>query len=152
MARWLVDRNPVVTTLIERKARRETAKKTRGKYPAIDAALPLVVQGPRTSLRDAAEKEAAAIARLATGPVCKNLVALFLAQHGHFTRRAHDQDGAGTVPFLEIQQRPKPAEIDGSVPVERGDHRRDDVTENAFHKCKMPSVTIEHTQAGCAAS
>jgi 3-hydroxyacyl-CoA dehydrogenase/enoyl-CoA hydratase/3-hydroxybutyryl-CoA epimerase len=93
IARWLVDRNPVVTTLIERKARRETAKKTRGKYPAIDAALPLVVQGPRTSLRDAAEKEAAAIARLATGPVCKNLVALFLGSEA--TKKLVEDDAGG---------------------------------------------------------
>lgn len=74
---WLVDRNPLACALIERRASRDALAKTRGRYPAIDAALSLVVQGPRTGLKDAARKEASAASRLATGPVCKNLVSLF---------------------------------------------------------------------------
>ncbi|MDA1266299.1 MAG: 3-hydroxyacyl-CoA dehydrogenase NAD-binding domain-containing protein, partial [Planctomycetota bacterium] len=77
IAGWLIDRNPLVATLIERKARKETLAKTKGRYPAVEAALALVVQGPRTGWKDATAKEADAIARLATGPVCKHLVALF---------------------------------------------------------------------------
>jgi len=75
--RWLVDKNPAVSALIERKARRDARARTRGRYPAIDTAISLVVQAPRTGAKDAADKEADAIARLATGPVCKHLVALF---------------------------------------------------------------------------
>ena len=77
--RWLVDRNPVACALIERKALFESRAKTRGKYPAIEAVIPIVVDAPRTSRRDAAQKEADAVARLATGPECKSLVALFRA-------------------------------------------------------------------------
>ncbi len=75
--RWLVDLNPAARALISRKAKGDSAKKTRGKYPAIDAAIDLVVRGPRASAREAAVTESDAIARLATGPVCKHLVALF---------------------------------------------------------------------------
>jgi 3-hydroxyacyl-CoA dehydrogenase/enoyl-CoA hydratase/3-hydroxybutyryl-CoA epimerase len=74
---WLVDRNPLVRALIARQARKATLAKTKGHYPAPLAALELVVRAPGVHNRDAAEREANAVAGLATGPVCKSLIRIF---------------------------------------------------------------------------
>ncbi|KAA3609539.1 MAG: hypothetical protein DWQ01_09415 [Planctomycetota bacterium] len=74
---WLIDRNPLAASLIASQARKQTLAKTHGLYPAPLRAIDLVVQAPRTSMKQAAVKEAKAIAELATSSVCKNLITIF---------------------------------------------------------------------------
>lgn len=76
--RWLVDRNPLAVALIGHKTRQVVRAQTRGHYPAPRSALDLVLRSLRTKPSEWAEREAEALAPLATGPVCKNLVRLFL--------------------------------------------------------------------------
>jgi len=92
-ARWLVDKNPAAAALIERKALKAALKKTRGRYPALEVVIPIVVGAPRTGRRDAAAKEADAVARLATGSVCKSLVSLFRSSEAA-KKLAQDESGA----------------------------------------------------------
>lgn len=77
VASWLVDRNPLATALVERAARKKVEQRTHGHYPALPEAIELVCGSWRTGMKDAAAMEAAAVARLAVGPVCKNLVSIF---------------------------------------------------------------------------
>jgi 3-hydroxyacyl-CoA dehydrogenase/enoyl-CoA hydratase/3-hydroxybutyryl-CoA epimerase len=79
LRRWLVDRNPLARAVIAAGARRAVLAKTRGHYPAPLVALELAVRAPGRSRADAARLEADAIATLITGPICKNLVAIFFA-------------------------------------------------------------------------
>ena len=74
---WLVDRNPLALRVIERRAREDLLKQTRGHYPAPERALELVVAAPRTPLAEGLEREARALGELAVTPVCKNLVGIF---------------------------------------------------------------------------
>jgi len=79
LARWLVDKNPLATGIIEHMAHKQAAAKTRGKYPAVELVVPMVASAARVDVREAATREAEAISVLATGPVCKNLVSIFKA-------------------------------------------------------------------------
>jgi len=79
LATWAMDRNPLVRPIIARAARKKVLAKTGGHYPAPLEALDMVVRAPGVPLEEAARKEAAAVARLATGPVSKNLIDIFLA-------------------------------------------------------------------------
>lgn len=79
-ARLLIDRNPLATATIRALVGRRLRRKTHGFYPAPRAALDLVTRAPRTPLAEGLEREAQAIARLATGSVCKNLVRIFRGQ------------------------------------------------------------------------
>ncbi len=74
---WLVDRNPLALRVVERKAREQVMKKTRGHYPAPLRALDLVVHALQADPEEAAEREARAIGELGSGSVCKNLIAIF---------------------------------------------------------------------------
>lgn len=74
---WAVDKNPLAIAVIEKKAREQTLAQTKGHYPAPLQALELAVKAPRTHIVEGGDKEAAAIARLATGPICKNLIKIF---------------------------------------------------------------------------
>ncbi len=74
---WAVDRNPLATAFVASQARKMVMKRTRGKYPAALRAIDLVAGGARASLAQGAKREAAAIAELATGEVCKSLVSIF---------------------------------------------------------------------------
>ena len=95
VARWLVDRNPLAAWFIERSARKRTLAKSHGHYPAPEVAIELVVRAPRTGRKDAAAKEADAVARLATGPVCKHLLAVFRSSEA---AKKLSQDGSGRTP------------------------------------------------------
>ena len=92
LARWLIDRNPLAAAVIERRAVAASRARTHGHYPAIEAVIPIVVDGPRTPRKAAAAKEADAVARLATGPVCKNLVSVFRGSEAA-KKAAADADG-----------------------------------------------------------
>jgi 3-hydroxyacyl-CoA dehydrogenase / enoyl-CoA hydratase / 3-hydroxybutyryl-CoA epimerase len=92
---WLVDRNPLASSLLASKARGDVIQKTRGRYPAPLAAIDIVATAAGKSLKQAAEAEANAIARLATGPVCKSLVSIF---RGSEAAKRLGQDDRGNKP------------------------------------------------------
>ncbi len=73
----LVDRDPFATSFIASQARKQVLEKTRGKYPAPLAALEIAARAPHTSIEKGLEDEQRALAELAVGPVCKNLIAIF---------------------------------------------------------------------------
>jgi 3-hydroxyacyl-CoA dehydrogenase/enoyl-CoA hydratase/3-hydroxybutyryl-CoA epimerase len=75
--RWLVDVNPLALALIASRARAALQKETRGKYPAPERALELVVAAPRTALATGFDREAIALGELAVSSECKSLVGLF---------------------------------------------------------------------------
>lgn len=75
----LVDRDPLATNLIASAARKQVLAKTRGKYPAPLLALEIAARAPHTALEKGLEAERRAVAELAVGPVCKNLIAIFRA-------------------------------------------------------------------------
>ncbi len=77
--KWAVDKDPLALKLIASQARKQVLAKTHGHYPAPLAAVELVTRAPFASRAEAAEREAEAVAELATGKVCKSLVFLFFA-------------------------------------------------------------------------
>ena len=77
--RLAVDRNPLVRTMISRKAKAQVLAKTHGHYPAPLTAIDLVVGAVGNSREVAEDREAAAITNLVTGSVCKSLVSLYFA-------------------------------------------------------------------------
>ena len=79
MAKWMVDRNPLMKMIIGNKVRKQIEGKTRGKYPAPLRALDLVLGSGGKSREAAARLEADAVAELATGSICKSLVGIFFA-------------------------------------------------------------------------
>jgi len=76
---WLVDRNPLMVSVIMKKARETVMKKTRGNYPAPLRAIDLLRIGGGADHEVAAQREADAIADLATTPICKALIGIFHA-------------------------------------------------------------------------
>ncbi|HLU40083.1 MAG TPA: 3-hydroxyacyl-CoA dehydrogenase NAD-binding domain-containing protein [Planctomycetota bacterium] len=97
---WLVDRNPIALALIGKRAREAVRASTRGHYPAPERALDLVLGALRVPESEFAAREAEALVPLATGPVCKNLVRLFLAGEAA-KKRARTAPGAGKI---EVRQ------------------------------------------------
>lgn len=79
MARWMVDRNPIVGAIIGRKVRKQVESKTRGFYPAPIVAMNLVLESFSANQKQMVEREAKAVADLSVGPVCKSLVGIFFA-------------------------------------------------------------------------
>lgn len=97
-ARVLVDKNPVAAAFVASRARTQALTETGGHYPAVLEAIELVTNAPRTDMEEAEAKEAAAIARLAVGPVCKHLVALFRGSEAA-KKLAEAPDGSKPAPF-----------------------------------------------------
>ena len=91
-SKWWIDKNPLATKLIARKAKESVLSETHGHYPAPLAALEIVVDALRTGPEEAAEKEAEAAARLATGDVCKHLIGVFRATE-KAKKLGHDEAG-----------------------------------------------------------
>ena len=79
LAKWMVDRNPLMKAVISSKVRKQVEAKTHGQYPAPLRALDLVLGSGGKSRQDAARLEADAVAELATGSICKSLVGIFFA-------------------------------------------------------------------------
>ncbi len=79
MAKWLMDRNPLARAVVRRSVMKTVMARTNGKYPAAEAALDVVLGSPGRSREQAATIEAEAVAKLATGSVCKSLVSIFFA-------------------------------------------------------------------------
>ncbi|MEM6567246.1 MAG: 3-hydroxyacyl-CoA dehydrogenase NAD-binding domain-containing protein [Planctomycetota bacterium] len=76
---WLVDRNPVARFVIASQAKKQVDAKAHGNYPAPYQALEIVLGAHGKPVGEAAIIEADAVAELATGKVCKNLVSIFFA-------------------------------------------------------------------------
>jgi len=95
---WLVDRNPLAGAIIASQARKGVLKQTRGHYPAPLAVLPIVVRSPRVSLAESLRSEVDAVRPLATSPVTKNLVRLFL-QSEEAKKLAQGPEGTSVEPF-----------------------------------------------------
>jgi len=74
----LVDRNPIAAVFLAQRARSAVTRETHGHYPAPLAVIPLVVAAPRRSLSEGLEHELEAVQPLASSPVSKNLLRLFL--------------------------------------------------------------------------
>ena len=90
---WLVDRNPLALAVISATARKNLRAQTKGRYPAPERALDLIVRAPSTPLARGLESEARALGELAVGPVCKSLVFLFQASEAQ-KKLARRSDGS----------------------------------------------------------
>lgn len=77
--RWFVDRNPIARSVIGGMARKNLLAQTKGRYPAPERALELVLRAPSTALERGLEREARALGELAVSPVCKSLISIFRA-------------------------------------------------------------------------
>ena len=69
--------NAAASLVIPCVAGRKLREKTRGLYPAPEAALAVVAASPRSSLDDSLRRERETVAKLAPGPECRNLMRLF---------------------------------------------------------------------------
>jgi 3-hydroxyacyl-CoA dehydrogenase/enoyl-CoA hydratase/3-hydroxybutyryl-CoA epimerase len=74
----LLERNPLGRRLLFEQARKRTLEETKGNYPAPLRAIEVVRIGVEDGRRAGLDAEARAIGELATSPVCKNLVHIFL--------------------------------------------------------------------------
>lgn len=97
LARVLLDRNPLVAWAVERRSTREVLRRTRGRYPAALEAARLVAWAPLKPLARGFRDEELAGARLATGPVCKNLIGVFRLMEGA-KKLARRPDGGRVAP------------------------------------------------------
>ena len=75
----LLDENPIGRRVVFRQAREQTAKKTRGQYPAPLAALDAVEAGYRDGVERGYAEESRLFGELAVSEVSKQLVFLFFA-------------------------------------------------------------------------
>jgi 3-hydroxyacyl-CoA dehydrogenase/enoyl-CoA hydratase/3-hydroxybutyryl-CoA epimerase len=76
----LLESNPLGRALLFKKARERLLKKTRGNYPAPEAALEAIRVGANRGMAAGLEAEARAFGRLAVSEVSKRLVEIFFAQ------------------------------------------------------------------------
>ncbi len=79
---WLLEKNPLGRTLMFNMAHKGIVSKTKGHYPAPLKAVEVIKKSCTSSLDKGLRIEAKAIAGLAGGGICKNLIGLF------FTREA----------------------------------------------------------------
>ncbi len=77
LPRILVDRNPLVTSILSDQARKRVLSETHGHYPAPLAAIPLIAKAPRVALERGLAAEAEAVRPLATGEIARNLLGIF---------------------------------------------------------------------------
>src|SRR5437870_1129326 len=75
---WFMDVSAAGRGLVLSRARSMTLKRTAGHYPAPLAALDVIEKGAGRAVDQALVIEANAVSGLAVGPVCKNLVRIFL--------------------------------------------------------------------------
>ncbi len=91
----LLDDNPIGRAVVFRQAREMTAKKSKGHYPALFAALEAVAAGYSSSSEEAGfAEEARLFGEMAMTPVCRELMFLFYAT----TALKKDSGVAGTAP------------------------------------------------------
>ena len=78
LAGWFMDASAMGRGMVLNKARAMTRARTGGHYPAPLAALTVIERSAGKSVDQALILEANAVSDLAVGPVCKNLVRIFL--------------------------------------------------------------------------
>ncbi len=105
---WLMDGTPFGRAFVFNRARAMTQGRTGGHYPAPLAALSVIEHGLARSLDESLALEANWVSDLVVGPVCKNLVRIFL-----LSERAK-KDAVSTDPSL------KPAQVRGLALVGAG--------------------------------
>jgi 3-hydroxyacyl-CoA dehydrogenase/enoyl-CoA hydratase/3-hydroxybutyryl-CoA epimerase len=94
-ARWLQDKNPLATWVFARAAKKSVLARTRGRYPAPLAAIPIVARAAQRRAEASFEAEAEAVAQLATGDVSKHLIAIFrLSEEAKKLRKSADGSAA----------------------------------------------------------
>ncbi|MBI5851935.1 MAG: enoyl-CoA hydratase/isomerase family protein, partial [Planctomycetes bacterium] len=98
---FLIDRNVAARAVIASQARKQVLARTRGQYPAPLEAIGLVCGAPGTSMEDAAQREADAVAKLIVGPVSKSLIQLFLGTEEQ-KKLGRGKGGAGPRPLARI--------------------------------------------------
>lgn len=74
---WLVDKNPLALSVIQRAASKKLMAATGGHYPAPRVALDLVLAAPRESLDEALAAERRVNSTLATNPITKALMGIY---------------------------------------------------------------------------
>ena len=74
---WLVDRNPIAASILERGAIKQVEARAKGHYPAPIEAAKVVAWSCLRSRAKSLEAEAVAASKLAVGSVCKSLVGVF---------------------------------------------------------------------------
>jgi len=87
---WLIDGTPFGRALVLNRARAMTRARTGGHYPAPVAALSVIEHGLGRSIEESLKLEADWASDLVVGPVCKNLVRIFL-----LSERARKEPVAG---------------------------------------------------------
>ena len=75
---WLLDGTSVGRGVALNQARKATLKRTAGNYPAPLAALDVIAKAQGKTVDAGLKLEADAVSELVVGPVCKNLVRIFL--------------------------------------------------------------------------
>lgn len=91
---FLLDETPPGRFLTSRIALKSVREKTKGKMPAPEAAIAVARYAAASSTKDSLEEEAREAAKLAVGPVCRNLVSIF--QDSERARRGTPTDPEGT--------------------------------------------------------
>jgi len=81
MRHWLLGGNPLGRRVVFEQARRRTAKKTRGNYPAPDRILEVVNTGLKSGAGQGEAAEATAFGELVVTPEARQLIRLFFASN-----------------------------------------------------------------------
>ncbi|MCB9913613.1 MAG: enoyl-CoA hydratase/isomerase family protein [Planctomycetes bacterium] len=92
---WLVDRNPLALAVIARQTSKQLRARTRGHYPAVEAAAKLVTWAPSRAVAKGLAGEVREASRLATSDVSKNLIGIFKLMEG---AKRLGKDAAGEAP------------------------------------------------------
>ncbi len=100
--------NLVGATILRWIVGRQLRAKTRGNYPAQEAALDVATRGASGSVRDSLERECEAVVELAGTPAAKNLIRVFFLQQA--ARKAK----------FDPNVAPKPAKIDRTAVIGAG--------------------------------
>ena len=96
----LLERNPLGRRVLFDQARKRTLEETRGNYPAPLRAIEVVRIGIEEGKQAGLDAEARAIGELATSPVCKNLVHVFLQMEA--AKKAPLAPGGAARPVEEV--------------------------------------------------
>ncbi|RTZ93373.1 MAG: fatty-acid oxidation protein subunit alpha [Bacillota bacterium] len=93
---YLLDETTLGRTIVCKKALKTVRARTLGHMPAPEKAIEVARLSAHKDERHSLEMEAMAVSRLATGPVCRNLVSIF--QDSERVRRGTDGDPDGSWP------------------------------------------------------
>ncbi|MFN0243255.1 MAG: 3-hydroxyacyl-CoA dehydrogenase NAD-binding domain-containing protein [Planctomycetota bacterium] len=102
LAKIFVDQ-ALATRFIASQARKQVLAKTHGHYPAPLAALEIAARAPHTPIEKGLADEQRAVAALAVGPVCKNLISIFQAsEHAKKLKNLPDGTSARRLEYAGV--------------------------------------------------